>query len=271
MMVEPKTSIERAWKSMLYELYHTGEKNHKDDSPVVECIGNHIRIQNPVFSIFNKMSSKNFLTWVRKGAFDIEEYPIKGEALADYVDSINQDDKIFIHEFHPEFLDENKDYHKPFVYTYPERIQALFCSDDCGEIDCINQFEVIIDRLKNNIGSNRAIAVLYQAGLDSQAEDIPCLQLIQALVRDNKLILSVFFRSNDIYGAFPSNMLFISNIGLMIQDELNKDFPMITFDHIDYHVSSMHYYETDAYSVEQIVKKLGVGQIMNSKKEEMRR
>ena len=254
-MMKQQYSIEEAWKSMLYDLYNKGTENHKDDSLVVENIGGHYFIKNPInFSpLALNVNSKTFIHFIKKGAFDIQEYPIKGEALADYVDSINQEDKIFIHT--PEKFTADKDCHKPFVYTYPERLQALFCSNTKGEIDCINQLMVIVDRLKNNLGSNRAIAVLYQAGLDSQEIDIPCLQLVQALVRDNLLVLSVFFRSNDIYGAFPSNMLFITNLGLMIQNEINKEYPDVKFHGIDYHVSSMHYYKTDEDAVKSIMQK----------------
>ena len=40
-------------------------------------------------------------------------------------------------------------------------------------------------------------------------QHIPCLNWVQATIRNNKLILHVIFRSNDCYSAFPSNMLFI--------------------------------------------------------------
>ena len=225
-----------------------GYQCSKDDSEIYEVLGLHYQIANPIKlysdNLNLNLNSHKFIDLAKNGAFDIEGYPLKGEALSDYIDSINQYDKIYIHEND-----------QAFVYTYPERIKHYLSCDIEDNIIFYNQLDNIIKRLKNNIGSNRAIAVLYQAGLDSQAIDIPCLQLIQAFVRDNKLILSVFFRSNDIYGAFPSNMLFISNIGIVIQEELRKINPNIKFEYIDYHVSSAHIYETDLDAVKA---KIGV-------------
>jgi len=248
--------IKQAWEYMLWQIYHTGESVFKDDAPIQEKIGMFYRIENPVltaspFMVYS-MSSPKFIDLIRRGVFDIKDYPLKGEALADYVDSINDWDKIDINRFHPEWL-EDGEYNKPFVYTYPERLLMLWTSNTSGELEPVNQIEVMCERLKKNLGSNRAMAVLYQAGLDSKVDDIPCLQLIQAFVRNGELILSVYFRSNDIYGAFPSNMLFISNIGLMLQYELKQNGFDVTFKSIDYHVSSAHFYESDRDAVEAIV------------------
>lgn len=246
-----KLGIEATWKFMLDSIYFYGKDHIKDDSLIREEIGLRFRITNPLIEktpTALSISPQQFLKMISDGVFDIDNYPIKGEALADYVSSIYHRDKIAIHDFDP-----NKQFTNSFVYTYPERLEALWINDRECNIEPISQLDVICRRLEQNLGSNRAIAVLYQAGFDSTEVDIPCLQLIQALVRDDKLILVVFFRSNDIYGAFPSNMLFISNIGLMIQERLNKTYPNVRFDHIEYHVSSAHIYKTDLNAVKRII------------------
>lgn len=246
-MINESYSIEKAWKFMLKIIYGLGSDHTKDDSPIRECIGMHWFIQNPLiektgFQIL--MGSDSFLEMIRRGAFDIKDYLIKGEALADYVDSINQEDKINVHS----------DPEESFVYTYPERLRGMIAVNRSGEIEIYDQIEVICERLRQNLGSNRAMATIYQTGFDHDEVDIPCLQVVQALVRNDELILSVFFRSNDIYGAFPSNMMFLTNIGIMIEEELNKDAPkLIRFIGIDYHVSSAHFYQTDMDAVKKIV------------------
>ena len=164
------------------------------------------------------INHKQFAEAVKRGAFDIKDYPIKNEALYDYVTSLDQLDKIV--------LDENS-----FIYTYSERLQNY---------QGRNQLIDIVERLKQDMGSNRAVAVTFNPFIDNERADIPCLQLIQALVRNDKLILSVYFRSNDLYGAFPSNMMFLTYLGMKIADELG-----VQFDYIDYHCSSLHIYETD--------------------------
>jgi len=235
-----KIDFEDAWKKMLTHIHNEGYEVTKDDSTIVEHLGFHLKIKDPRQRLLGHISAGDFVDWIERGAFDIKEYPIKGEALAEYVDSINSIKQLQA---------------QGFVYTYPERLRMTKTISDDDIHFRIDQIRSIVDRLKNNPGSNRAIAALYVPGIDYKRVDIPCLQILQAFIRDDKLILSVFFRSNDIYGAFPSNMLFISHIGMIIEWEMNKyyEYRKIEFDHIDYHVSSAHYYKTDEDAVNKII------------------
>ena len=210
--------FEKVWKELLNEVIYNGKYTYKDDSKIKEVIGVHKQIKNPYSNSIINISADKFASYVKKGIFDIAEYPIKGEALFDYVTSLDDEHQIY--------LDDDG-----FIYTYSERLQNY---------NDINQLDVIINRLNKNINSNRAIAVTYNPMVDMNRQDIPCLQLIQALVRNDKLILSVYFRSNDLYGAFPSNMMFLNYLGMKIANELG-----VEFDYIDYHCSSLHIYETD--------------------------
>ena len=210
--------FEKVWKELLNEVIYNGKYTYKDDSKIKEVIGVHKQIKNPYSNSIINISADKFASYVKEGIFDIAEYPIKGEALFDYVTSLDDEHQIY--------LDDDG-----FIYTYSERLQNY---------NDINQLDVIINRLNKNINSNRAIAVTYNPMVDMNRQDIPCLQLIQALVRNDKLILSVYFRSNDLYGAFPSNMMFLTYLGMKIANELG-----VQFDYIDYHCSSLHVYETD--------------------------
>ena len=210
--------FEKVWKELLNEIIYNGKYTYKDDSKIKEVIGVHKQIKNPYSNSIINISADKFASYVKEGIFDIAEYPIKGEALFDYVTSLDDEHQIY--------LDDDG-----FIYTYSERLQNY---------NDINQLDVIINRLNKNINSNRAIAVTYNPIVDMNRQDIPCLQLIQALVRNDKLILSVYFRSNDLYGAFPSNMMFLTYLGMKIANELG-----VQFDYIDYHCSSLHVYETD--------------------------
>ena len=210
--------FESKWRELLEELIVNHKKHVKDETPIREIIGVHERIDNPYKDSMLNINYKQFAEAVKRGAFDIKDYPLKSEALYDYVTSLDQLDKIV--------LDENS-----LIYTYSERLQNY---------QGRNQLIDIVERLKQDMGSNRAVAVTFNPFIDNERADIPCLQLIQALVRDDKLILSVYFRSNDLYGAFPSNMMFLTYLGMKIANELG-----VQFDYIDYHCSSIHIYETD--------------------------
>ena len=218
--------FESKWRKLLEELLLSHKKHVKDETPIREIIGVHERIDNPYNDSMLNINHTQFAEAIKRGAFDIKNYPIKGEALYDYITSPDQLDKIV--------LDENS-----FIYTYPERLQNY---------QGRNQLTDIINRLKQDMGSNRAIAITFNPFLDNERDDIPCLQLIQAIVRDDKLILSVYFRSNDLYGAFPSNMMFLTYLGMKIAYELR-----IKFDYIDYHCSSLHIYETDYEQASKVI------------------
>ena len=211
--------FEIKWRELLEDLIINHKRHVKDETQIREIIGVHERIDNPYKDSMLNINHKQFAEAVKKGAFNIKGYPIKGEALYDYVTSLDQLDKIVL-------VDENS-----FIYTYPERLQNY---------QGRNQLIDIVNRLQQDIGSNRAVAVTFNPFVDNEYDDIPCLQLIQALVRNDKLILSVYFRSNDLYGAFPSNMMFLTYLGMKIAKELD-----VKFDYIDYHCSSLHIYETD--------------------------
>lgn len=210
--------FEIKWRKLLEELLLSHKKHVKDETQIREIIGVHERIDNPYQDSMLNINHKQFAEAVKRGAFDIKDYPFKGEALFDYVTSLDDEHQIY--------LDDDG-----FIYTYSERLQNY---------QGRNQLIDIVNRLKQDMGSNRAVAVTFNPFLDNERDDIPCLQLIQALVRNDKLILSVYFRSNDLYGAFPSNMMFLIYLGMKIANELD-----VKFDYIDYHCSSLHVYETD--------------------------
>lgn len=222
-----------------------GYDHTKDDAPIREILGVHYQIRNPMvdkgFAFSNP--SQKFVSWMKGGAFDIPGYPMKGDALVDYVTSLDDEMIIYPHKSP-----------KGFVYTYPERILALWAANEDGAPHFYNQLEVIVNRLSNNLGSNRAVATLYQVGLDADRVDIPCLNWLQFTVRNDALYLHVMFRSNDIYGAWPSNMYFLTYLALKVQEALNGEYPNVTFMGIDYHASSAHIYATDIEAAEKAVR-----------------
>ena len=218
--------FEIKWRKLLEELLLSHKKHVKDETQIREVIGVHERIDNPYIDSMLNINHKQFAEAIKRGAFDIKNYPIKGEALFDYVTSLDDEHQIY--------LDDDG-----FIYTYSERLQNY---------QGRNQLKDITNRLKQDMGTNRAVAVTFNPFTDNERDDIPCLQLIQALVRNDKLILSVYFRSNDLYGAFPSNMMFLTYLGMKIANELG-----VQFDYIDYHCSSLHIYETDYEQASKVI------------------
>lgn len=232
-------SIEKAWMEFIKEILENGEWVVKDDGDeICEIIDNHCFIPNIADSVFPNQqlfSLDLFKKLISEGKFNVNGYPIKNGGLLSYVESLEDDTLIYL----------NNGGEKPFVYTYPERLLNIHQVTRDDEIVDVNQVETIVNRLKEHSGSNRGVANLYMCALDANETHIPCLQVVQALIRDNKLSLHVFFRSNDCYSAFVGNMFFISYLGLMIVEELKKDYPSLQFAGIYYNSSSLHIYRGD--------------------------
>lgn len=236
-------SIEKEWKKILKTIIEKGDMNKKDDSMVLEILGYHTFIKNPLReSGFLSETPEDFIKYIKGGWFNIEEYPMNGQGIAEYLEGMHDDKVVRCYE--------KED---GFVYSYPERLLSMrIWDEESNKLKEVNQFDVIVDRLTNNSGSNRAVAHFYNCGIDRDRVDIPCLQILQATIRNNELELHVIFRSNDIYGAWVANMFFISYVGLLLCEKLNETYPNLFFKGIDYHVTSAHIYETDFGMVNKI-------------------
>lgn len=228
-------TINQCYLDFVEKILKYGKETYKDSNHhLKENLGNFYYIEDPLSLKFKakyqNLTSKMMLDMIKSGKFDIEGCPIKSDALYEYVKSFDDDSD------------------QGFVYSYPNRILAHFD---------INQFNVMKDRILNSLGSNRAVAITYDPALDCNREDIPCLQFLQAIVRDGELTIHCLFRSNDIYGAFYSNMFFIAYIGIKLKEELNKELisEQLNFGGIHYHSTSGHIYNTDIKSAKKLVSK----------------
>lgn len=226
-------NINEVYKCFVADILANGNDVYKDDNHHLhEILGNHYYIQDPLnlkyMAKYKNITSTMMLDMIKNGDFDIQGCPIKSDALYEYVKSFN----------------DSSD--QGFVYSYPNRILEHFG---------INQFDVMKKRILNATGSNRAVAVTYDPSLDADRKDIPCLQFLQCIVRNNKLTIHCVFRSNDIFGAFYSNMYFITYIGIKMVEEVNNLIvgAPITFDGIHYYSTSAHIYHNDLNSAMNLI------------------
>lgn len=226
-------SINQCYLEFVKKILDYGEETYKDGNQYLkECLGNFYLIDDPLNlryrSKYKYITSDLMLEKIKTGEYDIPGSPIKSDALYEYVHSFN---------------DSND---QGFVYTYPNRILAHFGT---------NQYVVMKERLLNAIGSNRAVAVTYDPGLDQDREDIPCLQFIQCIIRNKELTIHCLFRSNDIFGAFYSNMFFLTYVGVCMVEDLNKELltGKLGFGGIHYHSTSAHIYGSDVGAAKNMV------------------
>ena len=118
----------------------------------------------------------------------------------------------------------------------------------------LNQQKIIVEKLKSFPENKGAIAVLWEPIIDNfglrEIWRTPCLVLVQAVIRDKKLFLTAYFRSNDMFGSWPLNCFglraFQKETAALI-DKSIKLGPLTTISH------SAHIYENNWQLAEKIV------------------
>jgi len=137
----------------------------------------------------------------------MSQYGEKQREIVDIVTVINNDDPD--NPYIPPYLYFNKEdlinYYPQMMtdrafegveYTYGSRLRNH---------DGINQIEAMIEELKKENYSRRAVAFTWNVGKDCKNSKAPCLDLVQALVQDDVLYFTAYLRSNDMYRAWPQN------------------------------------------------------------------
>ena len=127
---------------------------------------------------------------------------------------------------------------KGFVHDYGNRLRGY-----------VDQLQYVINKLKSNSTSRRALMITWRPKLDTQHDSVPCMILLQFIIRDNALYITGYWRSWDIYGASYANMKAIENIARKIQDELEVELAELTI-----YTASAHIYKKDLDEAKRIVK-----------------
>lgn len=102
------------------------------------------------------------------------------------------------------------------------------------------QYEEIIKRLKADPDTRQAVVTIWDPKLDllPQKRDYPCTILHQFRIRDNKLNMTVFMRSNDVWLGAAYDFFQFTRVQLAIASILGVEPGEYT-----HHVGSLHIYE----------------------------
>lgn len=119
-------------------------------------------------------------------------------------------------------------------YTYHSRI--------------VPQIDFIVDELKRNPYSRRAVIDIRDNTHDAGNENPACLQHIQYFIRDSKLVCNVLFRSNDACKATFMNAFAL----IMLQKKL-ADILGVEVGEYTHTANSFHCYERDYALLENYV------------------
>jgi len=126
-------------------------------------------------------------------------------------------------------------------YTYGNRLRNH---------DGKNQIQLIVDELKTQNFSRRAIAFTWNVKKDCKSEKSPCLDLVQALIQGDFLYVTAYFRSNDMFRAWPLNAYGLLKIQKEIATALELKTGKLTI------IScSAHIYERDFLDAQKLLEK----------------
>ena len=198
-------SIKSAYNQLIPLIFTYGSRVDVNGSKTVELLDTTVIISNP-----NINFSRNYIP-----SLIPKNYPLGKSYIQKYIQDLFYGSKSV------------------FSYDYHNRLFNWK-----GKVNQINE---IINRLKSDINSRRAVAITWYPDEDNYKDDVPCLQYIQFIIRDNKLFMKTLFRSNDALLAFPANCYGLMRIGLYISDKLNVKFDKYSHTSVSMHV----YYERD--------------------------
>ena len=130
-----------------------------------------------------------------------------------------------------------------FVYTYGNRLRDYFNNTD--------QIMDSVQRLRECKESRRAVSITWDQTLDTTAKEVPCLILVDFLVRDHKLYTNATWRSHDIYGAWYANMFGLRALAHLVAENIMEGMQLGS---MTVRSISAHIYETDWKNAEEMLK-----------------
>jgi len=124
-----------------------------------------------------------------------------------------------------------------FDYTYSERINY------------VRQLDNAIAALKDDIHSRRAMIMVFrpedtQESMGYQTR-IPCSVSYQFLIRNNKLMVIYYIRSNDYFKHFAIDIWLTHAIQEYICQQLRDTYPGLKVGSLNYYAGSFHAYNED--------------------------
>lgn len=97
------------------------------------------------------------------------------------------------------------------AYNYGHRLQARWDAD---------QIDLMVAEIRRVGASRRAVASLWDPVADSRIGEPPCIVTIQTALRQGRVHLMAYVRSNDMFRAFPLNVAALQKLQLRVTEGL---------------------------------------------------
>lgn len=118
----------------------------------------------------------------------------------------------------------------------------------------IDQIPYIIRNLEEDPLSRQAIINIWREK-PGKTKDCPCTITYQFLIRDDKLHLQVYMRSNDLYLGTVYDVFTQTMVAYAVCLLLRKVYPNLTLGNLNLNIGSMHIYSNNFEILEKIVEK----------------
>lgn len=180
------------------------------------------------------------------GTLKESEYGEKQKELLSFTSIITEDNETDWNRFFP-FSREEMLAYVPQVtsaiefqgveYTYGQRLRKP-----------IDQIAYLAEKLKTAPHSRRLVACTWNIEHDYNNPNSPCLVLVQCNMVEDKLFLTAFFRSNDMFAAWPKNAFALRELQKIIARECR-----FTLGNLTIISQSAHIYEHDFAKTKEVI------------------
>ena len=102
-----------------------------------------------------------------------------------------------------------------------------------------DQWEYVLDLLDKNNNTRQAVIHIKEPS-NKTSKDVNCTVCLQFFIRNDKLYMTTYMRSNDIWMGFPYDVFQFTNMQVLMSMELGCD--LGTYTHI---TGSLHLYKRD--------------------------
>lgn len=123
--------------------------------------------------------------------------------------------------------------------NYGHRIQCAF-DETTGE--CFDQLKMVEEMLERDPASRQAVIHIKQPRdlVTNPSKDVNCTVCLQFFIRDGKLYMTTYMRSNDLWMGFPNDVFQFTAMQIYLAMKLGVQLGSYT-----HHAASLHLYQRD--------------------------
>lgn len=191
------------------------------------------------------------------GITDQTAYQNQQKEIIDLVSVVSGEDPCDL--FIPEWLPNDKAHLENYLptiltgacpngasYTYGSRMRSYFD---------IDQVQGVIDEIKKEKYSRRAVISLLDPKVDCGSKNPPCLNHCWFRIQNDKLHLISTLRSNDMFEAWPENAFGLRMLQSLVLEKIIESYPEVKIGDLVMHSLSAHIYDDSWDDARGIVEK----------------